>query len=92
MTLSHGESVDKKLMETVNGQRMVSKLHKLLSNSTHNCCITIKSQWEKELEVSLTTEQWEEILQHSNYLSNCLRYKVIQLKILFRACITPQRF
>lgn len=48
-------------------------------------------QWEKDLDTNITKEEWETIISQSNYISKCVRYKLIQLKILFRSYTTPQK-
>ncbi len=53
----------------------------------YDCNASTKAQWENDPGVPLTTDQWEAILSRSNYLLNCVRYKVIQIK----SYITPHK-
>lgn len=89
-TLANNESCDIKFKDAVSGSGNVSKIYKL-------CCISfkgiesIKAQWEKDLGLHFTIDHWKKILSRSNYLSKRIRYKIIQIKILFRSYITPHK-
>ena len=89
ISLGNNESMDIKLKDAASGRGTVSKLYKLLNYTFDECNVSIKERWEKDLNVTLTPEQWKLILRRSNYLSKCVRYKVIQMKVLFRSYITP---
>ena len=90
--LADNDSFDIKFRDAVSGSGKVSKIYKLLC-CTSSCISSkvIKAQWEKDLGINLTSEQWETILRRSNNLSKCVRYKIIQIKILFRSYITPHK-
>lgn len=51
----------------------------------------LKETWERELNVQITDEQWEEAWMSAETLSVCNRLKAIQLKILHRAHISPSQ-
>lgn len=82
---------DIKFKDAVSGSGNVSKIYRLL------CCIfskstaSIKAQWKKDLGLHFTTGLWEKNLSCSNHLSKCVRYKIMQIKILFRSYITSHR-
>ena len=79
------------IRDAVIGRGKFSKLYRLISCMSPKCNVSIRANWEKDLKLQLTTDQWETIVSRSNYLSKCIRYKVIQMKILFRSYITPQK-
>lgn len=85
------ESLDSQLKMATNGSRTVSKLYKILCPTFFDCNKCILDQWERDLGLKLTTDQWGAILKRSNYLSKCVRYKMIQFKILHRFYITPYK-
>lgn len=85
------EYLDSQLQTAINGHKTVSKLYKLLNYDFFELCTSIMKQWEKDVDIQITKEEWKTILSQSNYISKCVRYKLIQLKILFRSYITPQK-
>ena len=89
--LASDMETDNKLKEIIKNQGTVSKLYRLIHPSPCNTLNKIKAQWEQDLGKNLTAEQWGTIMRRTNYLSKCIRYKLIQMKILHRAYITPQR-
>ena len=91
ISLADNKIIDTQLRDAAIGKGTVSKLYRMLCHTFFECNVSIRAQWERDLGVPLTAEQWEAILSRSNYLSSCVRYKVIQLKILFRSYITPHK-
>ncbi len=39
--------------------------------------------------IPMTNTQWDAALKNSSKISKCIRYKILQLKIIHRAYITP---
>ncbi len=69
----------------------VSGLYKLLLHSSPNPNSKTESQWELDLGVKFTSAEWENIWRDIKTTSKSVRGRVIQLKILHRAYITPSR-
>lgn len=57
----------------------------------HKACTSTQAAWEHELNTSLSSSQWASIWRSGIHLSKCVRYKIIQYKILCRAYVTPVR-
>uniref|UniRef100_A0A668APH5 Reverse transcriptase zinc-binding domain-containing protein n=1 Tax=Myripristis murdjan TaxID=586833 RepID=A0A668APH5_9TELE len=80
---------DTKLKEITRNRGTISKLYKFIHTSPASIMNKIKLQWEQDLGKNLTAQQWSAIMQHPNAASRCIRYKLIQLKLLHRVYITP---
>ena len=83
--------LDSKLRAACTGRGTVSVIYKLLSSSLPDSTTVIKSQWERDIGSSLTADQWDLILKQSTSICSCVRYKIIQFKIIHRAYITPHK-
>lgn len=82
---------DKKLKSLSTNRGTVSGLYKWLLLSSPNRNSKTESQWEHDLGVTLTPTEWGNIWSNINIISKSVRLRVIQLKILHRAYITPSR-
>ena len=51
----------------------------------------IKNDWERELQISLSIEKWERILQLVNTSSVCARHTLIQFKVVHRAHMSKDK-
>ena len=83
------KELDDRFRKITLGKRFVSQIYSLLSLKPADDLETIRQQWESDLALPLSTPQWETILKNTTKLSKCVRYKIIQFKILHRVCITP---
>ncbi len=56
-----------------------------------NPCMTLqtKCQWERDMGVPISETQWNAALRKCTSISKCVRYKIIQLKTIHRAYMTP---
>ena len=81
--LTSDKNADNKLKEIVTNRGTISKLIRLISLSSCSGVDKVKSQWERDLGKHLPLEQWDSIMRYTNYLSKCVRYKLIQMKILY---------
>lgn len=91
IAMGHHNTLDNQLREVALGRGVVASLYKLLGLSSPNNNISIQARWEKDVGAHLTPAQWDSIWKNSMSMSNCVRYKIIQMKILHRAYITPTR-
>lgn len=82
--------IDEKLKAVATKQGTVSALYKMLIQSLPDSTVSTKLQWEKDIGSSLTKEQWEAIIKNSSLCSKCVHYKIIQMKIIHRAYVTPK--
>lgn len=85
------EPLDSQLKRVTTGRRTVSKVYNMLCPVIFDCNRSILDQWERDLGLRLTTDQWEGILKRTSYLSKCVRYKMIQFKILHKIYNTPHK-
>lgn len=90
-TLAHKTELDNNLMSAITKRGTTSSIYKILLLASPNPFITTQQAWEKDLGVSLTPEQWNAIWKKGIVTSRCVRYRIIQFKILCRAYITPSR-
>uniref|UniRef100_A0A667ZNP8 Reverse transcriptase domain-containing protein n=1 Tax=Myripristis murdjan TaxID=586833 RepID=A0A667ZNP8_9TELE len=90
-TMASNKDLDDKFREIVTNSGTVSKLYKLITLFSCSNMDKVKQQWEHDLGKHLPPEQWNSIIGHTNYLSKCVRYKLIQMKILHRTYITPYK-
>lgn len=68
----------------------VSTMYKLLLSSNPCSNLHTKYQWEREIGLPISETQWNAALRNSTTVSKCVRYKIIQLKIIHRAYMTPK--
>ncbi|KAF3852923.1 hypothetical protein F7725_006278, partial [Dissostichus mawsoni] len=85
------EHLDMNLKRLANKKGMISGIYKLLLTSTANTNLQSQKRWEQDLGITLTPVEWDRIWSNSTSISKCVRFRVIQLKILHRAYITPCR-
>ena len=69
----------------------VSNLYRFLTLSSPSCNTLTQMKWHQDLGITLTTSEWDRLWRNSITVSNCVRYRVIQLKIMHRAYFTPSK-
>lgn len=82
--------LENKLITAIKGKGTVSKIYKLLSSAKPCVNLPVKGQWEREMGLPISESQWNAALRNSTTSSKCVRYKLIQLKTIHRAYITPE--
>ena len=88
-SISCHKELDEKLEAIAHG--VVSKLYRLLSFSFPNCNTSNQLQWQQDLGINLSSSEWDGLWRNSINTSKCVRYRVIQMKIMHRAYLTPVR-
>lgn len=83
--------IDEKLEVFARGRETVSKLYRLSCLSSSNCNILTQLQWHRDLGINLTSFECKGLWRNSLSMSKCVRYKVMQLKIMHRAYFTPAK-
>ncbi len=76
--------LDGKLRGVATGLGTVSAIYKLLSLSLPDSTIPTKLQWGQDIGSPFTADQSDSMLKHSTSMSNCVRYKIIQMKVIHR--------
>lgn len=69
----------------------VSVFYKALCFAPHAGLERLKGTWEKELNVDIRDEKWEDVWRYAKAISVCNRTQAIQLKIIHRMHISPNR-
>ena len=64
-------------------------MYKLLSAMNPCTNLQTKCQWERDMGLPISEAQWNAALRNSTTISKCVRYKMIQLKLIHRAYMTP---
>lgn len=82
--------LENKLITAIRGKGTVSIMYKLLSSVNPCANLQIRGQWERDMGMSISESQWNAALRKSTTISKCVRYKLIQLKIVHRAHMTPE--
>ena len=73
------------------GKVSVSLLYGVIAGTSTTDTQRIKGVWEKELLVNIDDETWVDIWSYAKKISICTRAKAIQLKIIHRIHISPNR-
>lgn len=89
--ISCHKDLDEKLEAITHGRGVVSKLYRLLFLSSPNCNTSTQLQWQQDLGINLSSSEWDGLWRNSINKSKCVRYRVIQMKIMHRAYLTPVR-
>lgn len=82
------KAIDNALHNVTARKVQVSSIYKLLNLSTDQSNSALQICWEKDTSGPLTSAKWQRIWKNSA-ISKCVRYRIIQLKILHRVYITP---
>uniref|UniRef100_H3ALW6 Reverse transcriptase zinc-binding domain-containing protein n=1 Tax=Latimeria chalumnae TaxID=7897 RepID=H3ALW6_LATCH len=82
-------ALPQKVMDTKLGRGLLSKLYSVINNVDKGVLEPTQRAWHKELEVELSSEQWKQIWKSTQNISNCVRLKTIQLKIIHRYHLYP---
>lgn len=85
------EHLDNTLKKFASGRGLASGIYHLLLLSSSNSITQTQLRWEQELGISLPPNEWDNIWKHSVSLWKCARFRIINLKVLHRAYITPCR-
>ena len=80
---------DLQLRKVTVSRGAVSNIYHLLATANCNAYSSVQSAWERDLGISLESSEWDRIWKSALYSSKCVRYKIIQYKILNRAYFTP---
>lgn len=73
------------------GEVSISTFYSILRECSCGEAEQLGRVWEEELGVEITAETWEDICDNAKKISVCNRTKALQLKILHRAHLTPDR-
>uniref|UniRef100_A0A3B1IPQ1 Reverse transcriptase domain-containing protein n=1 Tax=Astyanax mexicanus TaxID=7994 RepID=A0A3B1IPQ1_ASTMX len=72
-------------------KKMISQLYNLISSVQVTCLSNLKVQWEKDLGVLLTEDEWQQILYRIHSSSFCAKHGMIQCKLFHRVYWTKAR-
>lgn len=88
--LGTSRELENKLIAAIKRKGTVSTMYKLLSAMNPCTNLQTKCQWERDMGLPISKLQWNTALKNSTTISKCVRYKMIQLKIIHRAYMTPE--
>lgn len=90
-TIADQEDIDRKLEVIAGGRGTVSNLYRFLTLSSPRCNTLTQMKWHQDLGINMSTTEWDKLWRDSITVSNCVRYRVIQMKIMHRAYFTPSK-
>lgn len=73
------------------GDASISNLYAGLRDCSNLCTRTLGVIWERELDVVINEELWEDIWDNAKKITVCNRTRAMQFKILHRAHVSPVR-
>lgn len=88
---NHESSPVEKLLFLTDREISISLLYKAMYLKTPNRLQKLKGTWEKELNIITDDEEWKDVWRHAKSISVCNRAQAIQLKIIHRMHISPNR-
>ncbi len=71
------------------GQKhLISVIYNLISALNEDPTVSLRESWEHDLGISITDDQWGDILNLVHSSSICVRHGLLQCKVLYRAHLT----
>ncbi len=71
------------------GQKhLISVMYNLISALNEDPTVSLRESWEHDLGISITDDQWGDILNLVHSSSICARHGLLQCKVLYRAHLT----
>ncbi len=86
--IGSNRDLEDKLTRVAAKRGAVSAIYKIMLAAAPDSNSLTKLQWEGEISIPITNTQWDAALKNSSKISKCIRYKILQLKIIHRAYIT----
>lgn len=83
--------IDKLLPLVKMSRGHISFLYNLLTPDTPPALLKIKIEWKAELGVVISEDWWSEALREIKFCSSCVKFQLIQFKILHRAHYSKSR-
>ena len=89
--LSHERSPVEKLLFSTDKETFVSQFYKTIYSTPTVGLQKLKDTWEEELNITIGEEEWKDVWRHAGSTSVCNHTKEMQLKIIHRMHISPNR-